>query len=303
VAIFVMKDDYILYQQHVMWYESEIVKDSLDSLENALKHTKLRIRIKICLNGQTYIETPNENINQINLLKEIANHPVLKCAEIVYKTNEDPFYNIGDWRRDVYDPNAKYTIWGESDCIMPVDFLYTLEKFFADTTPHVISLASRKMWDDTWLSVEHVNLRKYTHRKNTVNRFLPKKMYLSDIITQQELDDYNNMFENIDIEKSGTVKIDGALLGISGGLSELFIPLDMHFAREDTCLENFCIIKKIPQYVIATRIKGHNYHSPKKRINTTSTRDDAVYKIEEKKSKDAMERFTEKLIESLKKNL
>ena len=103
-----MKDK-ILYQQHIMWYESKMIWETLDSLEDALHNSKLDVDLKFCLNSQTYLEEPIEGKAE-DMFEEFINHPLLKEAQIIYKTNDDPFYNIGDWRREVYYPKFKYQI-------------------------------------------------------------------------------------------------------------------------------------------------------------------------------------------------
>ena len=60
------------------------------------------------------------------MFDEFMDHDIIKMADITYKGPNDDFYNIGDWRREQYDKNAKYTIWGETDTIYPHDLFYTL---------------------------------------------------------------------------------------------------------------------------------------------------------------------------------
>ena len=48
-------------------------------------------------------------------------------TSITIKTDKDPFYNIADWRREVYDAKAKYTVWGETDTILPRDIFAILD--------------------------------------------------------------------------------------------------------------------------------------------------------------------------------
>ena len=108
----------ILYQQHIMWYESEMLNETLDSLQIALKYSTLPIDLEFCLNSQTYIETPIKGKPE-DMFEKFKNHPILKNAKIIYKTDNDPFYNIGDWRREIYSNKHKYTVWGESDCLVP----------------------------------------------------------------------------------------------------------------------------------------------------------------------------------------
>ena len=279
--------DKILYQQHIMWYESKMIWETLDSLEAALKHSKLDIDLKFCLNSQTYLEEPIEGKVE-DMFDEFLEHPILKGAELVYKTNDEPFYNIGDWRREIYNKEYKYTVWGESDCLIPTDFFYILSEINIEH-PHILSFASRKMWDTTWNCVEHKELEKYERSVDNPYQ-APTPYNSSDVINQRELDEFNNKTD-IEIQLNNTVKIDGSLLCISNGIDFQFIADDMNFVREDFCVEIVFKIKRIPQYIVKTRMKGHNYSHPLKRTNTNSKRSDGVFKEYEKKSIIAMNNF------------
>jgi hypothetical protein len=281
--------DKILYQQHIMWYESKMINETLDSLEAALQNSKLKVKLKFCLNSQTYLEEPIEGKAE-DMFTEFINHPLLKEAEVIYKTNDDPFYNIGDWRREIYDKDYKYTVWGESDCLIPNDFFYILSEIQIQN-PHLISFASRKMWDSSWDCVEHRDLEKYERTKE--NSFqAPIPYNSSDVIAQSE---FNNR-EDIEVQLNHTIKIDGSLLCISKGIDFQFIPDDMNFVREDFCAENVFKIKRIPQYVVKTRMKGHNYSHPLKRTNTNGKRSDDVFKEYETKSTIAMNNFIKSVV-------
>jgi len=277
----------ILYQQHIMWYESKMLNETLDSLQQALQNSTLEVDLKFCLNSQTYLENPIEGKSE-DMFKEFTNHPVFKNSEIIYKTNKDPFYNIGDWRREVYDKEYKYTVWGESDCLLPEDFFYILSEVNFEP-PHLLSFASRKMWDSTWDCVEHKDLVKYPRTEENPYQ-APEPFNSSNIITQKELNEFNNKFE-IEIHQNNTVKVDGSLLCLSGGIGFQFIPDDMNFVREDFCAETVFKIKQVPQYVVKTRLKGHNYPHPLKRTNTEAKRSDGVFKEYEMKSTIAMNKF------------
>ena len=270
-----------------MWYESKMIWETLDSLEDALHNSKLDVDLKFCLNSQTYLEEPIEGKAE-DMFEEFINHPLLKEAQIIYKTNDDPFYNIGDWRREVYNKEYKYTVWGESDCLIPNDFFYILSEIQIQN-PHILSFASRKMWDSSWDCVEHRDLEKY--ERSVDNPFqAPSPYNSSDVIVQSDLNEFNNQ-SDIEIQLNNTVKIDGSLLCISNGIDFQFIADDMHFVREDFCTQLVFQFKGIPQYVVKTRMKGHNYSHPLKRTNTDAKRDDLAFKEYEKKSTIAMNNF------------
>ena len=69
----------------------------------------------------------------------------------------------------------------------------------------------------------------------------------------------------------------------------------MHFVREDTCLEYYLRKKNIPQVCITTRLKGHNYKHPNKRVGTNATRNDEVFKKYADVSIAAMQKFLSEL--------
>lgn len=288
--------EYMLFNMHIMWYESGMINETLDSICQALRMSNAKVKFKFCLNSQTYIEKPASGL-AVDMFDQFKNHPLMRTAEIVYKTDADEFYNIGDWRRDIYDPKAKYTIWGESDCLLPSTFFIALQNFKLEEK-HVVSFATRKMWADDWKAIEHEDLRKYSHADKTIN-FLNKKLLTWEVIDQQTLDDFNKIFfqhdGNFHIERKSAPPREGSLVCISKGFDEAFIAKDLHFAREDTCFERYCEIRNIPHFSFSRILKGHNYHHPFKRTNTHNTREDEAYKTYERQSYEAMNRFVNEL--------
>ena len=268
--------DNILYNLHIMWYESKMINETLDSLQQALEHTTIPVTIKVCINLQTYLEEPVEGTVE-DMIVEFISHPVLENADIIYKTNAESFYNVGDWRREVYDSEAKYTVWGESDCLIPANYFEILSNL-SITEPHTLSLASRKMWDSTWDIVEHPWIHKFPRNGPAIHPWQAVPPFnCADYIDVDQLNNFNNQYEVV-IKKLPVCKVDGSMLALSGKLPTPFIAPKQHFCGEDTCAAIFFSIKKIPQYHIATIIKGHNYSHPRKRTNTKATRQDDAYK-------------------------
>jgi hypothetical protein len=279
--------DKLLYQMHIMWYESKMINETLDSLQIAINNSPIPVDIKVCLNSQTFIETPEVGTPE-EMFLDFVEHPVLDGVDFVYKSNANQFYNIGDWRRDIYDEDYKYTIWGESDCLVPEDYFYILSQLNIEH-PHIVSLASRKMGDGSWAPVEFIGMDSYNRSWPERNDSIPRPYFANDTMTYKELCGINDNGD-ISIVKIDTPKIDGALLALSPNLPK-FIPDDLHFAREDYCANVAFIKRGIPQYLIKNRMKGHNYVHPHKRTNTNATRDDKLYKHYEMESYDAMKRF------------
>jgi hypothetical protein len=219
--------------------------------------------------------------------------------EITIKTNDDPFYNIADWRREVYDTNAKYTVWGESDTIIPRDFFAILDTVFINV-PHVLTFAGRPMWDNSWDVVTHERLQGYDKpcqckpHKDDCIELLEAPWKYKDYITQKELDKFNDESGDIKIEQVPH-KIDGSLVCISNGHKTPFIAPKMHFVREDTCFEYVCRKRNIPQVCVTSRLKGHNYWHPNKRSGTDATRNDEVFKRYSQESQAAMVEFLQSI--------
>lgn len=285
-----------IYGLHLMWYELDMLEEHLISLKGAAKHTNLLVEPVICVNLQTYIEQP---IDQ-SLLAKFSTDVVSMChkhqvsvTSLYEKTNEDAFYNIGDFRRDIYSrlDTPGYVVWGEIDALLPVTYFSILESLLKDdefTHPHIVTFASRKMWDGTWTFVEHEALQPQ-EKSHT-----PSPLKHDDYITQEELNMFNAQYSP-EIIKTPEIKLDGALVALRDGLPQ-HIADDMHFAREDFIAQEVFKLYNIPQYHLTTVLKGHNYQHPKKRINTMSQRTDDIYKRYEQESISAGIRFVQGLM-------
>ena len=281
-----MKSSNILYQLHIVWYESQMLNETLDSLKKALDHSQKSVNVKVCLNSQTYIEDPIDGKPE-DMFDIFLDHPALEGAEIVRKTNDDPFYNVGDWRRDVYNENG-YTIWGESDCLVPWQYFSILESLEINH-PHIFTLSSRKCWDDTWTVVEHEKLQGLP--RTGWDKNVDEPLNHNDRITLEELENKLNDSEVANIVKLPDLKIDGAMVALSPGLPRPFISPQQHFFSEDTSAEYVFRMNNIPQYHCTNIAKGHNYHHPLKRTNTDDTRKGDKYKKYSMESKQKMQEF------------
>lgn len=277
----------LVYALHIMWYEFAMIKEHFTSIKQAIQFTNIPVKLIVCANLQTYIEQPEDSLLMnkfLDTVNEELSH--FEHVELLVKTNDDAFYNIGDFRREVRNASG-YTIWGEIDCLIPKTYFGILETLSTDpdisTHPHVVTLSSRKMWDDTWTPVEHLSLQT-VFEKDT-----PKPFHHNDYITQTELDMFNDQFEP-SVVTLYDVKLDGALVALHSEVP-LLIPYDMHFAREDYIAQIVLRMAGIPQYHLTTVLKGHNYKHPDKRKNTKSSRNDSVYKTYEKESFEAGMRY------------
>jgi hypothetical protein len=253
-----------------MWYEAEMLNETLDSLQNALRYSTQPTEIRVCINTQTYLEEPIEGTPE-DMVGKFIHHSVLKNANIIRKTNNDPFYNIADWRRDHYNKEG-VTYWGESDCLIPEEYFYTVE-ILNITHPHFLAFSSRKMWEPSWIKVEHQDLKNLPHKKG---KSAETPFNWDDRIEFDELKRFNRKQKKIRVLKLDAPKIDGSLIVLSPGLPR-FIPDKMHFVEEDACAQFSFEKNHIPQYLVSNILKGHNYKHPLKRTNTLATRDDSLY--------------------------
>ena len=279
-----------LFNMHIMWYESKMINETLDSILTASDSIGNKIDFKFCLNSQTFIEQPVEG-KASDMFDCFLNHDIFKKknVEIIYKTNEDPFYNVGDLRRDVYDNKYKYTVWGESDTIIPPQYFILLDRLLIDE-PHILSLSSRKMWDESWRPVEHMDIQDRDYYE------LPEYFRSGEYISQEKLNEINDMYEEFGLIKLPKIKVDGSMLALSANLPTPFISPNQHFFGEDTCAALFFEIKGIPQYHLVNLIKGHNSNHPLKRTNTTQTREDDLFLKYSEESKESMYEFLKNYI-------
>jgi hypothetical protein len=282
-----------IFTMHIMWYEYKMVPEALDSIQNALQYSKNPPEIRICLNEQTYLETPIKGTPR-KMFDEIKDHPIIKQANVIRKTDNDDFYNIGDWRREQYEFDAKYTTWGESDCILPYDFFYIIENVDINF-PHILSVSTRKMWDYTWKEIEFIGLDKYDY--SDMDDTCPSELRFNGItLTQEMLDKINDEQSGPEIVPLKRIKFDGALTCFSGGLPHPFIAPGQHITHEDLCAMIFFQRHGIPQFVIKNRMRSHNGFHKLKRTNTIDTKmigyrsDDKFTQIAND-SKLAMEKF------------
>jgi len=294
-----------LYQLHVMWYEMDMVEETLQSLSRAINVSNIPVDISVCFNKQTYLEKPLvDNINE--RFDTLAMHPVLKNASLIEKTDADALYNIGDWRREVKTSDG-YTIWGESDTLLPIIYFPLLEQMWDVrdqlANPHVVTLSSRKMWDSSWESVEHPAIRQYTVYPNGKTN-APSPLSHDQYINQEQLDTFNEKFSaELDIELVDPPKLDGAMVALHPELPQL-IANEIHLPSEDFCAQLALTVLNIPQYHISNVIKGHNYYHPNKRNNTATTknkygeviRTSELYEQLKQQSVDARNTFIQGLI-------
>ena len=256
----------IIYQQHISWFETEMALETIQSVKEAIKYTNLPVKIKLCFNRQTRFDTPiNKTIDDMFI--ELLNDDLVKQSEITWKTDDDEFYNVGDWRRDCYDSD-NITIWGESDCLVPVSYFGYIESVFNSgiSYPYIVTIKQKKMWDESWTLSEHEAFQSFNldQVRAINNKFVTGEGFLS----LDELNTFNESFKHLhEFKRVHYYKGDGALVCLSPYMPRPFIDMNLHMCGEDTYFFNYCQLKQVPMYNITHYIKGHNTAHPKKRTN------------------------------------
>lgn len=261
----------IVYQMHISWFETEMALETIQSMLEAAEHTSIPVEVNLCLNAQTYLEEPITGTS-IEMFDCITSHPKFPEWKVVWKTDEDSFYNVGDWRRDCYD-SENLTVWGESDCLVPEIYFAYVESIYKQlptTSPYIVTLQQKKMWDSSWKPTEHTALQDFSLEQ--VRAINNKLVTGEGFLNLEELNNFNRAFQQqVKFTQTQYYKGDGALVYLSPGMPTPFIAEGLHMCGEDTYFFNYCAIKEIPMYMIEGLMKGHNTGHPKKRMNYSQT--------------------------------
>lgn len=287
----------ITYTLHVMWYEHQIVKEHFSSLRDALSLVDdTPINLIVCSNNQTYMEQPLDldtlhtayNIikEELDSLSKMFPHLSVTLFE---KTNQDELYNVGDFRRE-YRNDDGYICWGEIDCLLPTSYFYILKDLvqFIPQETFCVTFSSRKMWDSSWIPVEH-DAFKFIDQKDVNSPY-----GCAEYITQEQLNEFNSREESAKVQQIFPLKVDGGLFAIYKNKFQI-LPEGLHFGKDDTIAATALQIYGVPQYHIQNVLKGHNYYHPNKRVNTDAQKHDSNYK----KFYDESSKYGDAFIENL----
>mgnify|MGYP003122693994 FL=1 len=211
----------IIYQQHISWFETEMALESIESVYESIKYSSLPVELYFCFNTQTYLESPIEGTTK-EMFDNLLSHPKFSEWKVTWKTDYDQFYNVGDWRRDCYTSD-NFTVWGESDCLVPTPYLRYLELSFEQLTPpFILTIQQKKMWDETWTPVEYTPLQSFTIEQ--VREASNKLVTGEGTMTLEELNNVNlQHLDKVKLRQSGYYKGDGALVCLSPNLPKDFL--------------------------------------------------------------------------------
>ena len=269
----------------IQWYEIELIEEYLQSVKNAVDIIDNRDNVVIdlyfnCSEELEKVDEKQPNISDIkqkyyDILKRLFGDFEYGGYNLKLFTNEisNSIYTIADYRRDF---NVKYCtkvdilMWGESDSLIPrqtFEILDNLHQGVKEKTPKYVSFfGTCKMWDDSWLPVEH---NEFTD-KPFVDGDTENWWSLRYNMNIDEMNSFNDKVEKLDVRTINNYKFNGCGLVISSDLvkSGVNIPESSFFIHEDTAFM-FQLQRlfqgSIPQYIIKNILLVHNRKHTKKR--------------------------------------
>ena len=269
----------------IQWYEIEMIEEYLQSVKNAVDmiDNKENIIIDLYFNCSQMLEKIDESQMDISQIKEKYNDMIHDMfGHIDYgQYNIRPFmnevsnifYTIADYRRDFNDKYCREVdvlMWGESDSLIPRQTFQILDNLHSsvkqNTPKYVTFFGTCKMWDDSWLPIEH---NEFTD-KPFVDGDTENWWSLRYNMSIDEMNKFNDKVEDLDIRSLNQYKFNGCGLVISSDLvkSGVNIPKSSFFIHEDTAFM-FQLQRmfqgQIPQYVVKNILLVHNRKHLKKR--------------------------------------
>lgn len=281
-----LKNKYIV-GVHVMFYEIEMFSEYIDSCVGMMRDIEnpKNVTFHFTWNTSEYFEKIDINkiskdtldkkfYSEVDRLVSITNALIL----IDTKDNNQPVYNIADYRRDLnynHCTQNNFVLWGETDSFWPKETLSTIEQIdeyaiSQNIFKYVLFFSERKMWDDSWKVIEHNDFTNETFIDTpdwNLTNWASSKSYM----TLEQMYEINDKATELDVRILNSPKFDGSCLVIKSELikSGVNIPQSLLCSGEDT---SFADIAKLlmgdnfVQFVIKNILRVHNRRRPKKRM-------------------------------------
>jgi len=280
------------YLLHIAWFDVALIKRNLTSLQRAMEYSIDPIDIVLVLNEQTFIDSPAAGEPK-DMWNYFIDHPLIPKCTLIKITNNDAFTGVSRVRRDFRSKDG-FTIWGESDTILPLEGLYIAETFHRQhkERPYVMTFATRKMWPG-WELIEHPLF--VDKSLDTLDPNIPEQdvMRFGGKLTEEWLYDFNDKQGDPEIILLPRPRIEGALTILSEGMPEPLLCPTQDFIGEDFCLQMAMEFYGIPQYHVKNILKGHDTANPNKRTNVSQEKIKHGYSTtgKERKEKEEVEMF------------
>jgi|TARA_R110000824_G_scaffold62061_1_gene164537 hypothetical protein len=271
---------------HIMFYEIEMVSDHIDSIVNAVNRVKNKqnITVDLFFNISEYFEKVDKsNITKKDLIgKFIQQVNVVEATGCVVKyTIYDKFepLTMVDYRRDLNYfgcVDTDYVIWGESDALLPEQAFEVLEniKNYAvqnNVNKYVVTFALRKMWDDSWKTLEHTEFTDSPFYELDNPKSKTEQCSIRYTMSNDEMNEINSRTDELDIRVLQQPQFDGSILVLSSDLLKNGVNVPrciLGHAVDDTSMMHSCrqiMGESYIQFVVKNILKVHNRNHPDKR--------------------------------------
>lgn len=295
----ILKNKYI-FGLHATFYELEMLHEHVQSLIQMVEdvENKDAIMFHFTINFQQKYEKIDwdaiydEYGNDQSFINEEYGFELFKvlfadrwgkipypCRVFIdYKFDDEPFYSIADYRRDICWNNSTdydYVCFSESDSLWPKQTLTLMEGLHnavADQFPKfVANFAGRKNWDTSWDRIVHPMFQKVQYEDNETwifNNEASEKSYMS----LERMNEINNIdLSKVEVHSLSEPKADGSCLIFSSELlnSGVTLPKSIILHSEDEAILRMA--KKVMgdefvQFHFHNILRVHNRRHPNKRM-------------------------------------
>lgn len=286
-----LKNKYII-GTNVMFYEAEMVKDFIDSVVYAAQEVNNpeNITLDFLFNVCEDYEKPS-SLQELMRLEKLLIEQVDSISDRVpgckvkYNAVIGKDYTMVNYRRDLNTTGCKdhdFVIWGESDCLVPQDMFACIEdvsNIAQNNSIHryITTFAMRKMWDNSWRPLEHVEFEDATYYEKDNPLCWTEQSSIRYTMSREEMNEINARHPNIQVSCIAQPVFDGSCLVISSDLIKAGcnIPLGLWgITVDDTAMKMMCnkiMGHNYRQFIIKNRLKVHNREHPKKRIGAVDS--------------------------------
>ena len=279
-----IKNKYIV-GTHIMFYEIEMVDEHIQSLVNAINVVKNKDNITVDLfyNISEYFEKINRNeidkktlINKFKKLVKQVESTGCNVTSKVYDNNDKPITMV-DYRRDLNYHGCvdnDYVIWGESDALLPREaftVLDTVKDYANKNNVHRYVLTLRKMWDESWKPLEHVDFTDAPFYELDDPKAKTEQSSIRYTMSIEEMNEINQRYNELDVRVLKQPQFDGSILVLSSDLLKNGVNVPrciLGHAVDDTAMMQSCkqiMGESYVQFVVKNILKVHNRNHPKKR--------------------------------------
>lgn len=271
---------------HVMFYEVEMINEFMQSLRNSIQEVSNQenITVDFVFNLCEYFGKIDNSETTVNELKAKFNEHLkifdgLKSKLNVKFYEDSSPYTMIDYRRDLNYFGCQHNdfiVWGESDSLLPKQTFHALETLAQYTDQnnihrYVTTFAIRKMWDNSWSPLEHIEFEDKTYYEKDNPLCWSEKHSIRYTMSIEEMNEINDKYENYDIRMLDKPQFDGSCIVLTSDLIKAGVnihPGVWGIAAEDTSLMYSCMQilgQNYRQFIFKNLLKVHNREHPKKR--------------------------------------